>query len=252
MRIFLLNRLNEDRFFAIEDVFALDTCPPSSYSQPLPVEGGAAGGEEGGGGAVEGAAQEGDKGVPIARVSAVVGKVGLYGAFDGHGGFSCANFVSENLPHGIKSSPAWARLAVRNHDDNITTASDHTEDNPEGEAAAHPENQPVARDAQAYGGGGGGGGGGGDLDDTLVGVMKEAILDGFRSTQEAFARQARPGNDSGSTAIVAVVCGRHVVIANLGDSGGLFHNDQDTLGGGSLTARTEVYMCVPEATGRRG
>lgn len=222
------NRANEDCFFANDDVFALDTLPPSPSSQPLPVEGGGAAGGMAG-------AAEGDKGVPIARVSAIVGKVGLYGAFDGHGGSSCANFVSQNLPQAVKSSPAWARLAVRDHD--ITT-SDHTREGSEGIAEARPEDRPVG----PGGGGARGGGGGGSLDDLLVGVMKEAILDGFRSTQEAFAREARHGKDSGSTAIVAIVCGRHVVIANLGDSGGLFHNDQDTLGGESLTAKTQVKV----------
>lgn len=194
------------------------------------MEGGAAAGGAAGG------AQE-DTG----RLSAIVGKVGLYGVFDGHGGSKCASFVSANLPQGIKNSPAWACVAIRD-DDNITPTTpkdgglrerqrqhEGGEDT-EGEVSARPENRPAAVAARGDDG----------LDDLLAGVMAEAILDGFRSTQEAFARRAPPGQSSGSTAIVAMVCRRQVIIANLGDSGGLFHNDQDELAGGSLTAKTEV------------
>ena len=233
-------------------MFALDTPPSSQSSRPLPVEGGAAGrgGGGGGGGGGEGVGEirEGrgqeeekagetgdrDKGVTIARVSAVIGKVGLYGAFDGHGGSSCASFVSRNLPQGVKNSPAWARLLAGHDHDDITTP-DRGEDAEE-KSTGYRESQQAAQQI----GGAAHDGGGGGFDDLLVGVMREAVQDGFRSTQEAFARHTRPGKNSGSTATVAIVCGRQVVIANLGDSGGLFHNDQDTMGGDSLTAKTEV------------
>eukprot|EP00903_Cladosiphon_okamuranus_P008977 g8588.t1 len=238
---------NEDRFLVFDDLLAVDTPPPTPSAQPFLVGGGGggAGGGGGGGGEAWGSAAGGeawDTREKIAGVSAMVGKVGLYGAFDGHGGSSCADFVSRNLPQGVRDSSAWARLAGGDHD-NITT-HDRRQDT-EGKAVARPEDQQIALGGVAASDDGGG------LDDLLVGVMREAILDGFRSTQEAFARQTRSGNNSGSTATVAIVCRRHVVVANLGDSGGLFHNDRDTLGGGPLTDKTEVHTVSNEGERRR-
>eukprot|EP00752_Nemacystus_decipiens_P007302 g6533.t1 len=250
------DKANEDRFFVHDDILARGALPPSPSSQPLPAVGGAAaagGGAAAAGGPAGGA--EAEQG--LARVSAIVGKVGLYGAFDGHGGSGrCASIVSQHLPHGVKNSPAWARLAaVGDHEDMIIT---------EGETTTRPQDRPVAQRGGGGGGareegarddgggdGSGGDGGGGALDHLVVGVMKEAILDGFRSAQETFALRSHPYHSSGSTATVAIVCGRHVVIANLGDSGGLFHNDQDTLGRGPLTAKTEFHNASNERERKR-
>lgn len=72
--------------------------------------------------------------------------------------------------------------------------------------------------------------------------MKQALLDGFERAQETALAQC---GDSGATAVVALVAGRQLVIANLGDSGGVFHNDGDAAGGqGPYTVRTEVRMRV--------
>lgn len=70
-------------------------------------------------------------------------------------------------------------------------------------------------------------------------VMTDALLDGFEKTQEAALSQC---GDSGATAVVALLVRRQLVIANLGDSGGLFHNDGDPAGGGPCTVATEVRI----------
>lgn len=143
---------------------------------------------------------------------ATIGPVSLYGVFDGHGGRACSDLVSEFLPTAVAESSAWEELNVprrngtlQTREENMratTTLLDLKEDVltlPDGDS------QPVD-------------------DQLLEEVMKKALLDGFRKVDERFMAWARQvGNSSGSTAVVALVCRQHVVMANLGDSGGALY-----------------------------
>lgn len=138
-----------------------------------------------------------------------LGKVGLYGVFDGHQGRSCAEFVSKNLADAVASYSGWLTLRPKN-DCNTGTSS--------GQDTKKDELIPP-RSSPAYGGA--------DtaspeeasnFDVILTGVMKQAICYGFRKIQEDFEGLTEPDNNSGSCAVVALVCRHQVVIANLGDS----------------------------------
>ena len=80
-----------------------------------------------------------------------------------------------------------------------------------------------------------------EYDDLMGSVMEEAMLDGFMKTQSDFASHAEKRGDlSGCTAAVALVCTGRLVLANLGDSEGLFHSN--LMFGGSHTTRTKVCL----------
>lgn len=144
---------------------------------------------------------------------AAFGAVGVFGVCDGHGGGACSAFVAKEVSAHIAASSAWAQLRI----DATPAASD----------------------------GGGGGGADGNIGQRcwkgnptargdggvcflppLPRVMREALLDGFCRTEKAFNEFADTHKDnSGSTAVVAMVCDSWVVIANVGDSSGLFYNE---------------------------
>lgn len=150
-----------------------------------------------------------------------LGKLGAFGVFDGHGGASCSSFVCRHLPVEVARSPEWRRLAVPGAVLGTPVGIDS------------PKREPPSSTAAAMNSG---------SDELLSDVMRGALLDGFRRTQEKFLEFANArGKDSGSTAVVALVCGGEVVIANLGDSEALFC-DNFTLGenGEPIIARTQV------------
>lgn len=167
---------------------------------------------------------------PAPAPPAAIGAVGAFGVFDGHGGASCADFVCRHLPRAIANSPAWARLG--------SSACEGEAQEPTRRLASAAVNSLVvpATSMRRHHHNG----------DLLKEVMTEAVLDGFRSTQESFMELARTsGDDSGSTAVVSLLCGRQVVIANLGDSEGMFHNDNTFVElRGAYTARTKVCGVV--------
>lgn len=162
------------------------------------------------------------------------GIVSLYGVFDGHGGHTCSETVASFLPRAVASSPAWRRIPPRWGSPSGGSGGQEgsLNENVRLPPAFDPELLELAETDPH------------DLDDSLLlEVMEEAIRDGFRCTSEYFTDLARRvGNNSGSTAIVAMVCQRHLVMANLGDSGGLFYAENKTLGGNHEVhiARTEV------------
>ncbi|CAN0053730.1 unnamed protein product [Scytosiphon promiscuus] len=238
-----VSRSNEDRFVAIVDLFRVEATtaapqpslpkrtPPPSPS-PLPSPSPSESPPSPGAGGVSPPATP-------ALVSATVGDVGVYGVFDGHGGTSCADFVSRQLPQAIRESSAWARLAASH-------GGGGGGDNSKPAAAAgapattSPPSPPPAP--------GGSSTEGAEFEELLRGVMKEALLDGFEKTQEGAL--ARCG-DSGATAVVALAVRRQLVIANLGDSGGLFHVDGGTAEEGPRTIRTECHTVENPAERKR-
>lgn len=192
-----VDKSNEDTFIAIGDLFATVAAeaPPSPPPSPRPQD---------------------------------IGKIGVFGVFDGHGGASCSAFVARNLPAAIANSGAWARLTMGSTSSS-TGAKMMSRNNAFAMSACNSPSRPSAAADK-------------DFQCLVKDVMQEAIVDAFQSTQtrfEAFARSHR--DDSGSTAVVAMVWQGWVVIANLGDSGALFHNDNMFVElGRSYTARTEV------------
>lgn len=162
-----------------------------------------------------------------------IGKIGVFGVFDGHGGASCSAFVARSLPAAIANSGAWARLTSMG---STSTSNGDKMRSRNNAFVMSASNSPLRPSAAAEE----------DFHCLVKDVMQEAIVDAFQSTQarfEAFAGRHR--DDSGSTAVVAMVWQGWVVIANLGDSGALFHNDQMFVElGGSYTARTEVCTTV--------
>lgn len=138
-------------------------------------------------------------------------KLGAFGVFDGHGGASCSSFVCRHLPVEVARSPEWKRLAPVDIDSC--------------------KGEPMSAIINSR-----------SSDELLSDVMRGALLDGFRKTQEKFLEFANArGKDSGSTAVVALVCGREVVIANLGDSEALFCDNCTPEGNSKpIIARTQV------------
>lgn len=205
------------------------------------------------------------------------GPVSIYGVFDGHGGQICSSFVSTSLAPSIVRSPAWERLwsaegdgydgtcsrsrsgsnssnsssnsnsgrharENRNREKKGNVApprngSDHT---PIAASTAYrpPADRSISNKNHSNG----------RRSSAEVGerlreeVMRQALIDGFRVTQDKFAEQAKAkGRNSGSTAVVALVFGRQVVMANLGDSEALFYNDNAWVEReGAYSARTKV------------
>lgn len=129
------------------------------------------------------------------------GMVGAFGVFDGHGGRSCSAYVARNLPCAIANSPAWSTLNTCG-DSSVCTGKDEP-------AQEFIDDETNSMEPQR-----------------LQEAMIQAMLDGFRRVQDEFAEFARRiGKTSGSTAVVALVCGRRVVVGNLGDSVAMFCDD---------------------------
>lgn len=225
-------KVNEDRLFAIDDLFGGDAtaaaaeAAAATYSAPPGIAAAAAVAA-----AAAAASAAAADAADAAAAAAVVGKVGAYGVFDGHGGSTCSDFVCCRLPSAIASSTAWARL------DPCRTIADESGRRHCREGRAHNENDPMTlpcgaprhiKNSLSD-----------EFEDLMGAVMEEAMLDGFRKTQRDFAGYAEERGDlSGCTAVVALVCMGRLVLANLGDSEGLFHSN--LMFGGSHTTRTEV------------
>lgn len=163
---------------------------------------------------------------------ATFGPVGIFGVCDGHGGGRCSAFVSKHLPVHLAASSAWARLS-----DPSTSACGGN-----GHACAASTDgdiRPCCRNSDRTGGEGEG------ALPLVPKVMREALVDGFRRTDGAFSKFAEAHKDnSGSTAVVAMVCNPWVVIANVGDSSALFYNDNAWVArNGAKSARTKVCCC---------
>lgn len=150
-----------------------------------------------------------------------IGPVSLYGVFDGHGGNRCSTILKKFIPEAVATSSEWRQL---------------------GNCVAGEGSEPGDASSSASEVGG-------ELDNSqLQRVMEAVLLDAFRRADEHFMELARAREDlSGSTAVVAMICQRKVMIANLGDSGGLFYS-QTTHGNGDgegYVARTQVrFLCA--------
>lgn len=185
------------------------------------------------------------------------GAVALFGVFDGHDGSRCSAFVSRHLPANVATSSAWARLRECSQDrstslgvaaagvvdeaslsdaalaysttTNVTNRSNDDHTATDGGADIHSSSGRLhgRRNRENSGDG-----------ELLPEVMREALLDGFRATDRSFNELATASSkdNSGTTAVVAMVCGPWVVFANLGDSEGLFYNDNYWVG------RSEAYI----------
>ncbi|CAM9383995.1 unnamed protein product [Discosporangium mesarthrocarpum] len=134
----------------------------------------------------------------------LLGKVGLFAVFDGHGGRECSDFIASVMPAAVVQSPAWekVRLIMRGGeefvDDNDTTAF----------CPSIPFN--------------------GDREELLRSVLIQALEDGFRTAEVTFEEYSSgTGLTCGSTGVVALMCDNWLAIANVGDSGALYFNHGD-------------------------
>ncbi|CAM9478819.1 unnamed protein product [Choristocarpus tenellus] len=164
----------------------------------------------------------GEEGAPQRPPS--IGKVGLYAVFDGHGGRACSHFAADVIALAVARSPAWAQLtdhdnshdqsAYRNCGEDIFDLFTDSYGDGKKDTTPMPIQSPLITERRQ---------------EFLKSVMVQVLEDGFRMTELAFELQEKRllGN-SGSTAVVALICSGWLVIANLGDAGGMYYNDGDS------------------------
>ncbi|CAM9850561.1 unnamed protein product, partial [Choristocarpus tenellus] len=185
----------------------------------------------------------------VAQRPTSLGKVGLFAVFDGHGGRACSNFAADVITLEVARSPAWGQLAVFDDshggsaygdgdNDIYDYFADTDDEDGRDDADPMPTESPSIAETRR---------------ELLKSVMVQALEDGFRMTELAFEeREKELEGDSGSTALVALICSDWLVIANIGDSGAMYYNDGDIEDdGGPKIVHTKVHSyCNPAERAR--